>query len=135
MTLLQILPILVYAATIVTVFAAAAGDGRVRPGLWRLPAIAGVLFAVFSVITIAQEGPIQFWTNHSTTWAGNQVWFDLLFAVAIGFTLMLPRARAVGMRPFPWAVAVVTTACVALLPMLARLLWLEERQGEGHSDP
>jgi hypothetical protein len=24
----------------------------------------------------------------------------------------------------------VATACVALLPMLARVLWLEERQGE-----
>jgi hypothetical protein len=72
-------------------------------------------------------------TNHATTWAGSQGWFDLLFAQPDRFTLMLPRARAVGMRPFPWADAVVTTACVALLPMLARLLWLEARQGEGHS--
>jgi hypothetical protein len=128
MTLLQILPILVYAATIVTVFAATASDGRARPGLWRLPAVVGVLFAVFSLVTIAQEGLVQFWVNHTTTWAGNQVWFDLLFAVAIGFALMLPRARAVGMRPWPWALATVATACIALLPMLARLLWLEERQ-------
>jgi hypothetical protein len=129
MTLLQILPILVYAATIVTVFAATASDGRARPGLWRLPAVVGVLFAVFSLVTIAQEGLVQFWVNHTTTWAGNQVWFDLLFAVAIGFALMLPRARAVGMRPWPWAHRHRGDGlCRALLPMLARFLWLEERQ-------
>jgi hypothetical protein len=130
MTLLQILPILVYGATIVTIFAAAASSGDARPGLWRLPAVVGAAFILFSLITVAQEGVIQFWVNHTTTWAGNQVWFDLLFAVAISFGLMLPRARSVGMRPFPWAIAVVATACVALLPMLARVLWLEERQGE-----
>jgi hypothetical protein len=85
---------------------------------------------VFSVVTVMQEGLIQFWLNHSTTWTGNQVWFDLLFAVAMCFALMLPRGREVGMRPWPWAIAVVATACIALLPMLARLLWLEERQGQ-----
>lgn len=70
---------------------------------------------------------MPFWANHSTTYAGNQVWFDLLLAVAIAFYLMAPRARAVGMRLWPWALAVVATASVALLPMLARLLWLERR--------
>jgi hypothetical protein len=30
------------------------------------------------------------------------------------------------MRLLPWAIAVIMTACVALLPMLARLLWLEQ---------
>ncbi len=127
MTLLQILPILVYGATIVTVFAACANTGGARPGLWRFPALVGAGFAAFSLITIIQEGLIQFWTNHSTTFAGNQVWFDLLFAVAIAFAVILPRARAVGMRPWPWAILTVTTASIALLPMLARLLWLEER--------
>jgi hypothetical protein len=130
MTLLQFLPILVYAATVVTIFASAARTGHSRPGLWRFPAIVGAAFAVFSVVTVMQEGLIQFWLNHSTTWTGNQVWFDLLFAVAMCFALMLPRGREVGMRPWPWAIAVVATACIALLPMLARLLWLEERQGQ-----
>jgi hypothetical protein len=129
MTLFQILPILVYGAAIVTIFAAAACTGHARPGLWRLPAIAGAAFALFTLVTILQEGLVGFWLNHTTTWSGNQVWFDLLLAVAIAFALIVPRARAVGMNPWPWAVATVATACVALLPMLARLLWLEERRG------
>lgn len=129
MTLLQILPILVYAATVVTIFAAAARTGDARPGLWRFPALVGAAFAIFSVGALWQEGLLPFWDNHTTTLAGNQVWFDLLFAVAIAFAVILPRARAAGMRPWPWAIATVTTASIALLPMLARLLWLEEQRG------
>ena len=127
MTLLQILPIVLYIATAVTVLAATAGAGAGRGGLWRVPALAGAFLAVVSVVTIVAEGPVQFWVNHTTTWAGNQVWFDLLFGVAMAFVLMLPRARAAGMNPWPWAIATLALACLALLPMLARLMWLEER--------
>jgi hypothetical protein len=65
MTLLQILPILVYAATIVTIFAATASDGtRARPGLWRLPAVVGgALCRVSAWSPIAQEGLVQFWAE------------------------------------------------------------------------
>ncbi|MCU4652917.1 hypothetical protein N8I71_08740 [Roseibacterium sp. SDUM158016] len=126
MTLLQLLPILLYCATIVTVFAATAGAGPGIPGLWRFPALLGAAFALVTAVTLVVEGPLQFWINHTTTWAGNQVWFDLLFATAIAFIMILPRARAVGMRPWPWAIATVSLACLALLPMLARLMWLEE---------
>ena len=129
MTLLQILPILVYALAIVTILVATSGGGARRPGLWRYPAILGAAFAVFSVATILQEGLVLFWINHTSTLTGNQVWFDLLAATSMGFVLLLPRARAAGMRTWPWAIATILLACIALLPMLARVLWLEERAG------
>ena len=127
MTLLQVLPILAYALAIVTILAVTAGATGPRRGLWAYPALLGAAFAAFSAVTILREGPVQFWVNHTTNWAGNQVWFDLLAATSIGFVLILPRARAVGMRVWPWAIATILTACIALLPMLARVLWLEER--------
>lgn len=122
--MLQILPVLAYVATVAAVILVAIA----RPVEdWRLPALVGLAFAAFSAVTVVEEGVIQFWINHSTTFAGNQVWFDLLIAVAIAFYLIAPRARAVGMPLLPWAVAVIATASIALLPMLARLLWLERR--------
>lgn len=129
--LLQILPVVAYAAAIATVLAIALGQGRNSKGQWVLPALLSALFFLFSLVTVIQDGLLQFWVNHTTNLAGNQVWVDLLFAIAIGFFLIAPRARAVGMPLLPWALAVLTTACVALLPMLARLLWLEHRARSG----
>ena len=125
MTLLQSLPILFYLAVIAVAFWCAARGGAAGPKAWILPAAAGAFFVVFSAITLIQDGLLQFWVNHTTNFAGNQVWFDLIFAVVIGFFLIAPRAKAVGMPLWPWAIAVVATACVALLPMLARVLYLE----------
>jgi hypothetical protein len=73
-----------------------------------------------------EDGLIQFWINHTTNLAGSQVWFDLLISVALAFILLLPRARAQGMAILPWAIAVAATASIALLVMVARLLWLEQ---------
>ena len=123
--LLQILPVIAYAAVAaVILWLALAKSG---PASWALPAVVAAAFAGFSVITVAREGLLQFWVNHSTTFAGNQVWFDLLLAVTLCFALIVPRARAVGMPLVPWAVAVILTASIALVPMMARLLWLERR--------
>ncbi len=128
MNLLQILPILIYVLTVVTILVAASDQGKVRDGLWRYPAILGAAFALFSLLTVMREGLVLFWINHTSNLTGNQVWFDLLAATSIGFILILPRARAVGMRPWPWAIATILLACVALLPMIARVLWLEEQR-------
>ena len=128
MTLLQVLPIVVYVLAVATIVIATASGAKPRPGLWRYPAGLGAAFAVFTVLTVWQDGLVRFWINHTTDLTGNQVWFDLLAATAIGFVMMLPRARAAGMNTWFWAIATVALACVALLPMLARLLWLEERR-------
>lgn len=127
MLLLQILPVIIYVGAVVVILAVAAGREASASFRWMLPAGIVALFIAFSAITIAQEGPMQFWVNHTTTLAGNQVWFDLIFAVSAGFYLIAPRARAVGMPLTPWAIAVIATACIALLIMLARVIWLEQK--------
>ena len=127
MSILQILPALAYLGCVCAIWMIAKGTPTRGTMAWAVPVVLGAGFAVFSIITVAQEGLPQFWVNHSTSLAGNQVWFDLLFAVTIAFYLIAPRARAVGMPIWPWALAVVATACVALLPMLARMIWLEQR--------
>lgn len=126
MTLLHILPVLALLGTVAAILRMAARRAVPVPGGWIWPAGLGVLFAVFSLVTLLHGGLIPFWVNHTTDLAGNQVWFDLLVAVAIAFYLIAPRARAMGMPLWPWAVATVLTASLALLPMLARLLWLEQ---------
>ncbi|MGR3514989.1 MAG: hypothetical protein ACU0GG_19685 [Paracoccaceae bacterium] len=128
MTLLHILPAIAYLSAIVLVLRIATGARASDSVRWALPATLGALFLIFSLVTLAQDGLLQFWVNHTTNFAGNQVWFDLVMAIAIAFYLIAPRARAVGMPLLPWGIAVVATACIALLPMLARLVWLEQRR-------
>ncbi len=127
MTFLQILPVLAYAGIALVILSVATGRSVTADMRWMLPAGLGALFLVFSLFTVAQDGLLPFWTNHTTNLAGNQVWFDLVFAVTVSFYLIAPRARAVGMPLVPWGIAVIATACIALLPMLARLIWLEQK--------
>lgn len=131
MFIFQVLPVVTYLLAIVVILMVASGKKASRT-ISRLFFIGlGGLFLVYSLMTVAQEGVLQFWVNHTTSFSGNQVWFDLLVAVTIGFYLITPRARAAGMALFPWAIAVVLTASIALLPMLARLLWLEQQEEHG----
>lgn len=125
--MLKILPVLAYASVAIMILMIAKYRDLSRKLRWMLPAGLGALFLIFSLVTVGREGLFQFWVNHTTDFTGNQVWFDLIFAVTIAFYLIAPRARAVGMPLMPWALAVILTACIALLPMLARLIWLEER--------
>ena len=124
--MLTILPPIAYAAAVVFILWVAMARMPERLP-WLLPAVLGVAFTGVTLYAVFTEGLIQFWDNHVANWAGNQVWFDLLLAVSIAFYLIAPRARAVGMKLLPWGIAVFATASVALLPMLARLLWLERR--------
>lgn len=116
--------------------AARAGDGSLAvveytPGSQPGDSLLGLAFLVFSMLTVAREGLLQFWSNHTVNMAGNQVWFDLVIAVTLCFYLIVPRARAVQMSVIPWAIAVILTASIALLPMLARLIWLEQKTSNG----
>lgn len=94
---------------------------------WQAPALLSLAFLGFSALAVAREGPTGFWDVHTAALWGNQVWFDLLIAVAIGWTLILPRARAQGMALLPWLLAICATGSIAFLAMLARLLYLESR--------
>lgn len=94
--------------------------------LWILPAILSALFFIFSIHVIASEGLLGFWTEHVRTLWGNQIWLDLLFAIGIGWFLVVPQAREYGMRPLPWLVFVICTGCIGFLAMISRLLYLKE---------
>lgn len=128
MTVLTTLPLLAYLGCAVVVIATATGTRLSPVWRWRLLALLAALFGIFSCIAVAQDGLWQFWINHTTNLTGNQVWLDLVIAVTLSFYLMAPRAAAVGMRLLPWGIAVILTACIALLPMLARIIWLEQQQ-------
>jgi len=125
MTTLQVVPVLAYAGCVGTIIAIGIGASVSDRWRWLIPAVLGVAFLLFSLFQVSQDGIVQFWINHTTDLTGNQVWLDLIMAVTIGFYLLAPRARAVGMPLLPWGVAVFATACIALLPMLARVIWLE----------
>ena len=84
-------------------------------------------FGAFTAVTIAKEGVLLVWTNHTQNLWGVQVWWDLLCAVVLAVFLIAPRARAAGMRIIPWTLFVAATASIGLLAMVARLFWLEAR--------
>ena len=94
---------------------------------WLIPAAASAAFLLFSLYAIAIEGPFGFWPNHTGNLWGNQVWLDLLLAVGIAWSFMVPQARALGMRPGPWLMLIASTGCIGLLAMTARLLYLRDR--------
>ncbi len=122
MSFLTIAPILAAVCFLAYVLATLRGAGARG---WLAPALLSQAFLAFSALAIAREGPTGFWDVHTAALWGNQVWFDLLIAVAIGWTLILPRARAQGMALLPWLVAICATGSIGFLAMLARLFYLE----------
>ena len=102
-------------------------SGSPKVGSAALAAALGAGFAAYSAVTIASEGVVQVWTNHTQNLWGVQVWWDLLFAVGIAAFFIAPRARAAGMKLAPWIALVAATASIGLLFMVSRLFWLESR--------
>jgi hypothetical protein len=98
---------------------------RGNPLLALLMALA---FALYTALTIATEGPVGFWPNHTANLWGVQVWIDLISSVTLATLFIAPRAREVGMRVPLWIVLVAATASIGLFAMAARLFWLEQRQ-------
>lgn len=134
MTTSDLLPLL--AALAFVAFAARAALAPDRPTApWWAPAALSVAFLAFSLHAMASTGPLGFWTEHTRNAWGNQIWFDLLLAIGIAWTLILPEARALGMRPLPWLALVLATGCIGLLAMLARLTWLREHAGRPAASP
>ena len=84
-------------------------------------------FGAYTAATIHFEGVMPVWVNHTSNLWGVQVWWDLLFAVAIALFFIAPRARTVGMNIPLWALFVASTASIGLLAMIARLFWLESQ--------
>lgn len=129
MTLFELGPILGVLAFLVYNVHRLGATGEVGPRSWVLPAVVAVAFLAFSLVTVAAEGLVGIWENHSRDFWGNQVWLDLLIAISMAFTFMAPEARRLGMRPGPWLAATCLTGCIGLLAMLSRMLWLKARAG------
>ena len=132
MTLVQILPVLAGLGLAAYLFLYAARASSAPPkGGWKIAAGLSAVYLVFSVVTILREGLLGFWDNHSLNLWGNQVWIDLLFAIGIAMTFLIPEAKRLGMSVIPWIVLSLLTGCIGVLAMLARVLFLREREAWG----
>jgi hypothetical protein len=110
----------------VTASAVLRADTRVVMS-WLWPALASALFAAFSIEAVVNEGLLGFWAEHTRNLWGNQIWFDLLLALGTAWCFIVPKAKAVGMRPWPWLLLVMGTGSVGITAMVARLLYLQQR--------
>jgi hypothetical protein len=126
MAFTSVLPAIAAALFVLFTVTVMVKDDGALPNIWLLPAILSGLFLLLSLQAIAAEGPWGFWVEHTHSWWGNQIWLDLLLAGGIGWSLAVPQAKALGMRPLPWLVLVLCTGCIGLLAMVARLLYLQE---------
>lgn len=125
MALYDLLPWLA-AALLIGWMVAAALNPNARLS-WIAPAMLGAAFLGWSAYAIAVEGPLGFWQEHTRNAWGNQIWFDLLIGTGAAWTLLMPQARAVGMRPVPWTLFVLASGGIGLLAMLSRCMYLRDR--------
>lgn len=103
------------------------GSQAHKKTMWLFPGVLSLLFLIFSLQTVASEGVLGFWTEHTRNLWGNQIWFDLLLATGIGWFLVMPQAKSLGIRPLPWLLLIACTGSIGFLAMIARLLYLRER--------
>jgi len=126
MTMIEILPIAGAALIVFVAILIIRGDGNPEKGLWIVPALFCILFLAWTLGSIIQEGLLGFWPEHTRNMWGNQIWFDLLISICIGWFLLAHKARSLGMRlPF-WLIFIVFTGSVGLSAMLARYLYLQQ---------
>lgn len=131
MALTEIMPAIAAIAVVASlILVTAARPPRMRH-VWLVPATLSGLFLAWTLWAAAVEGPFGFWPVHTRSLWGNQVWFDLLFAVSIGWVLMVDRARSLGLHVWPWLAVIVATGCIGFLAMLARLFYLTEKRAAG----
>ncbi|MYE23062.1 MAG: hypothetical protein F4Y01_03825 [Gammaproteobacteria bacterium] len=95
---------------------------------WMFPATICVAFLAWTLYALADEGVIAIWQEISRSLWSNQIFIDLLIAVGVALAFLVPEARRLGMKPLPWVVATAATGCIALLAMLARMLFLQARE-------
>ena len=127
MTFLEIGPLFAAVIFLIVTIKVMLGDGRIKQGTWRVPALFFLLFTAFSIWTVVEDGMLGFWPNHSQDLWGNQVWYDLLFALALGWALIMPKAKAVGMRLPLWLLFICCSGSIGFSAMVARYFYLAEK--------
>jgi hypothetical protein len=127
MTTVQIVPWFAAVGVAFTTFIIATRPTEAKlKNAWALPAFLSGLFFAWSLYAILTEGPLAFWTEHTRNRWGNQIFFDLLLAAGIAWSMIVPRAKARGMTILFWLALVLCTGSIGLLAMLSRLLFLEQ---------
>lgn len=131
MTWINTAPLVAGAATLLFAIFYALGSGTAARGRWVIPAALSFLFFAFSFYAGFHEGALGFWPEHIRHLWGNQIWFDLLLAASTALFLLIPKARAAGINPLPWAILTVATGSIGLLAFLAFVLWKESQATRG----
>ena len=126
MTILEIAPWIGAAGFLTFTLWQLSGREALKKNTWLLPAGLSALFLIWTLIAVFIEGPLSFWAAHMSDFWGNQIWFDLLFAISISWFFILPQARKQGMKPAPWLGLIICTGCIGVLAMVSRLLYLKE---------
>lgn len=98
-----------------------------HPRAWMFPATLCVAFSAWTAYAFINEGIVAIWQEISGSLWSNQIFVDLLLAAGIALAFVIPEARRLGMKPLPWVLATAATGCIALLAMLARVLFLRAR--------
>lgn len=130
MSLVQIMPWVAAACVVPATFTIAAQPVGTRlKNAWIFSALLCCLFVAWSLLAMINEGPLGFWVEHKRNLWGNQIFFDLLLAAGTAWTLIMPRAKALGMNVTLWLIFILCTGSIGLLAMLSRLLFLEEQRG------
>ncbi|NTY02411.1 hypothetical protein [Deinococcus sp. JMULE3] len=127
MTWITVAPLVAGALTLLFAVTLALSRRTDAPGPWVVPATLAALFFGFSFYAGIHEGATGFWPEHVRNLWGNQIWFDLLLAASVALYLLIPKARALGINPLPWAVLSIATGSIGLLAFLAFVLWKQSR--------
>ncbi len=92
----------------------------------RLLAIAILIpFTLLTVYAVAEVGYIGLLDYHRHSPAGWQVFTDLVVALILVLTWMIPEARRSGRNPWPWVVATL------FLGSIGPLLYMATDRGTG----
>jgi hypothetical protein len=130
LTIVELLPWLAGTGAVAFILVTPLMDGAVRAHSWLFPAGLALLFLGWSLAAGVVEGPVGFWQEHTRSMWGNQIWFDLLLAIGVGCFLIIPQAKALHMRVYPWLVLIICTGCIGFLAMVSRLMYLREHAHE-----
>lgn len=78
-----------------------------------------VPFALLTLYALQQVGYVGIFDYHRHSPAGWQVFADLVIALVLVLSWMIPEARKAGRNPWPWVVATVFLGSIGPLLYLA----------------
>ncbi len=101
---------------------------RVTWPAWLVPLVVVIPFAGWTGYALFEAGLKSFLPMVTETSWGLQVWYDRLMSLTAAYYLLQNRARAAGVKSDLWVIAIAVTGSIALLLMLARTVYLEDKQ-------